>query len=82
VSVCFFSIPLPVKVTLIIGEPIIPAEGEDIHDLVARCHKATEALIKAHNPTAPGTDYIGALRERWRLGFRTPPRHQHTKKVD
>eukprot|EP00457_Paulinella_chromatophora_P010865 gb/GEZN01010984.1/.p1 GENE.gb/GEZN01010984.1/~~gb/GEZN01010984.1/.p1 ORF type:complete len:309 (-),score=24.14 gb/GEZN01010984.1/:84-1010(-) len=65
---CWLSIPIPVKVTVHLGDPIFFKPDESVDEFVDRCHEAMSKLIKQMNSNAPGTGYMRALGERFCYG--------------
>jgi len=70
----FWSIPVPVEVTVYIGEPIIADPSKDTaQDLAHRVRASLENLICTHQPYAPSKCYSHALMERFWPRY-TPPK--------
>eukprot|EP00808_Paulinella_micropora_P028383 g4156.t1 len=61
----WWSIPIPVKVSVHWGETITFRDGETVDEFVDRCYEVTDALVRKVNRNAPGTAYLEALRERF-----------------
>ncbi len=62
--VAFLSVPVPVKITFIIGKPILPKWDEESNDDIAeKCRDRLQKLIQKHQPH--GHAYLPGLNERW-----------------
>ena len=60
--VSWLAIPVPVKLTLHIGKPMRPREGETAEELAQRARAAMQEMIDTHQPG--GKNYLNALRGR------------------
>ncbi|KNC51798.1 uncharacterized protein AMSG_12109 [Thecamonas trahens ATCC 50062] len=59
----WISIPLPVKATIHVGEPIVHDPDRSVDDTVAVTKDQLRALIATHQPG--GLSYLAALKARW-----------------
>jgi hypothetical protein len=63
-NVAFLSIPVPVKITFILGKPILPKWDEESDDVIAeKCKDGLMKLIQKYQPH--GHAYLPGLIERW-----------------
>ncbi|CAF1226370.1 unnamed protein product [Didymodactylos carnosus] len=61
-SCTWFQLPIPVKLTLHIGDPVEYGENDTIDDVVQRSRNALQALINKHQPH--GKSYLRAIKQR------------------
>lgn len=64
---CFFSfsIPVPAKVTMLIGSPVKVRKDDPVDDVAIRARDALQAMISEHQPVIGGYRYAAAVRERF-----------------
>ena len=62
----YFGIPIPVKATLVIGDPIPVNPGDDVDAIHIQCKENLNNLVKqCQGESYPTTDHWGKLKERW-----------------
>jgi len=62
-SASLLSLPVPAKLTMVVGKPLEFGDGETAEAFAARCRAAMQELIRTHQPD--GKQYAPAIRQRF-----------------
>jgi len=62
-TLCWFTLPVPVKATLVFGDPIYVGEKDNLDEVARQTQAALQALLDRHHPN--GKSYKRGLLARW-----------------